>query len=126
MSARLRPRHRLRTRAAFDRVFRRGARLEGRLFVAVAAWNGGEEDRLGLAVSRRIGGAVERNRARRLLRESFRRQEPVPGAGVDVVVLPKAEILACTQSEVERELRDRLRRLRRKADPSRAASAGSR
>jgi len=70
---RFRPRQRLRTGADFDAVFKRGARLDGRLFLLVAAPNGRAFDRLGLAVSRRIGGAVERNRARRLLREMMRR-----------------------------------------------------
>ena len=40
MSARFRASQRLRTRAQFDRVFRRGARLDGRLFTLLVAANG--------------------------------------------------------------------------------------
>jgi ribonuclease P protein component len=89
-------------------VLRKGVRLDGPLFTLVAMESGLPQGRLGLAASRRLGGAVARNRAKRLLRESFRRQKP---AGTDLVLIPKREILEHTQAEVEREYRDRLRRL---------------
>jgi ribonuclease P protein component len=121
MLARLRPRQRLRTGAEFESVFKRGARLEGRLFLVIATPNCLPYDRLGLAVSRRVGGAIERNRARRLLRESFRRLEPPLGPGVDLVVVARAELVGRGQAEVERELRERYRRIRR---PAAVAGAG--
>ena len=115
MPERFRPRERLRTGAAFDRVFKRGARHPGRLFLLVAAPNGFAYDRLGLAVSRRVGGAVERNRARRLLRETFRRVERAGGPGADLVVVAHAEIVGRGQAEVDREFQERVRRIRRSA-----------
>ena len=117
------PRRRLRTGAEFDAVFRRGTRLEGRLFLLVAAPNRLHYDRLGLAVSCRVGGSVERNRARRLLREGFRRL--APGPGVDLVVVARPEIVGCGQVEVDRELRERVLRIRgraRAAGPSPSAA----
>jgi ribonuclease P protein component len=123
---RLRPRQRLRTGAEFDAVFKGGRRLEGRLFLLVAAPNGRPFDRLGLAVSRRVGGAVERNRARRLLRESFRRLDIPPGAGVDLVVVARAELAGSGQSEVDLELRERVRRLRRTPGPGGAPASRAR
>jgi ribonuclease P protein component len=114
---RFRPRQRLRTGAEFDAVFKRGARLDGRMFLLVAAPNGRGFDRLGLAVSRRVGGAVERNRARRLLRESFRRVERAP-AGLDLVVVARPPLARQGQAEVDRELRERLLRIRRRAVPA--------
>lgn len=115
MSASFRPSQRLRTRAQFDRVFRRGARLDGRVFTLLVAVNGRTLDRLGLAVSRRVGGAVVRNRARRLLRESFRRLVPEGRPALDLVVLAKPEIATLTLAEIDRELRARLRRVPRSA-----------
>jgi len=115
MSARFRATQRLRTRAQFDRVFRRGARLDGRLFTLIVAANGAERDRLGLAVSRKVGRAVVRNRARRLLRESFRHLEPSPRPALDLVVLAKPEIAGRSLAEVDRELNARLRRVPRAA-----------
>ena len=112
---RFRARERLRTGGEFDAVFKRGTRLEGRLFLLVAAPNRRRYDRLGLAVSRRVGGAVQRNRARRLVREGFRRLAPRAGPGVDLVVVARAEIVGCGQAEVDRELRERVLRIKRRA-----------
>ena len=126
MRSRYGPRRRLRTAAEFDAVFKRGARLPGRLFLLVVAQNRVRFDRLGLAASRRIGGAVARNRARRLLRESFRRLPATAGAGVDVVVVVHKELVACGQAEVDRELRERLRRFSRAPGPSGAPAASAR
>ncbi len=106
-----RPRQRLRTSAEFDRVFRRGVRLDGALFLLVAAPNDREHDRLGLAVSRRVGGAVTRNRVRRLLRESFRRLERGARASADLVIVGKPGLAGSGLEEVSRELGARLRRL---------------
>jgi ribonuclease P protein component len=112
---RFRPRQRLRTGADFDAAFKRGARLDGRLFLLVAAPNGRAFDRLGLAVSRRVGGAVARNRARRLLREGFRRLDRAGSPGLDLVVVARAPLARGGQAEVDRELRERLQSIQRRA-----------
>ena len=119
---RFRRRQRLRTGREFDAAFKGGARAEGRLFLLVAARNGRPFDRLGLAVSRRVGGSVERNRVRRLLRESFRRLERPPGPGVDLVVVARAALVGLGQAEVDREFRERVRRVVRPAGMAGAAS----
>jgi ribonuclease P protein component len=113
---------RLRNGAEFRRVFEKGVRLPGPLFLLVAAENRHGHDRLGLTVSRKVGGAVLRNRARRLMREGFRRRLGRPaGRGFDLVLLAAKALTERSQGEVDRELADRLRRLERKIQERRRA-----
>ncbi len=87
-------RGRLSRSADFDRVFRQGRSHAGRDLVLYVFPRGDDDDaapRLGLSVSRRqIGGAVERNRVKRVLREAFARESVRLPAGTDAVVIARA------------------------------------
>lgn len=109
----LRPAERLTKSADYAKVLRRGVRVDGRLFNLAAAPNQKPHHRLGLTVSRRVGGAVERNRAKRLLRDAFRRRGRRTAATIhcDLVVLAKREIVDSRQADVDRELQRSLERL---------------
>lgn len=120
-AGRLRAADRLRRAADFRRVFRDGVRAEGRLLSLVAAPGRTSRARLGLAASRRLGGAVARNRAKRLVRESFRRE--TRDWALDVVAVPKTHILEAGQGAVAAEYRRLLGRLRRRLEPSGRESA---
>jgi ribonuclease P protein component len=113
----LRPADRLRRAVEFQQVFRSGLRAEGRFMALVVAPGDAGRARLGLAASRRIGGAVQRNRAKRRLRECFRTQARL--AALDVVALPKGGLNAAAPEDVRTEYRRLLEQLRRRLQSGR-------
>jgi ribonuclease P protein component len=90
---------RLLRHADFDRVYKQGRRhfsasmtvfyLERKL--PESAWV--SRFRVGFTVGRALGGAVQRNRMKRRLREAVRLTRPVPGPCADVVINPKKVVL---------------------------------
>lgn len=70
----------LRSSGDFRRIYACGRRYEGSLMIAFVYPNGLQHHRLGITASRKaIGNAVERNRSKRLLRETFRLNEVALG-----------------------------------------------
>ena len=91
--ARLPRAERLRSRAEFDRLFRRGGRVEGPAFVLLWMREPGPRA-VGFAVGRRLGGSVVRNRARRRLREAYRRQRGLlPPEGIRLCFIARQSAL---------------------------------
>ena len=90
-------RRRLSRSAEFDRVFREGRSHASRYLVLHAFPRpdaGEEEPRLGVSVGRKVGGAVERNRVRRRLREMVRLTAALPEqAGHDYVLIGRRAAL---------------------------------
>ncbi len=61
-------------------------------------------NRLGITVSVKLGGAVVRNRARRRIKEAYRRSEHLFCPGADIVIVARHGILDAEFSRIEREL----------------------
>lgn len=113
MNQRFPRRERLSRKRDFDRVFREGSVLRLREISVRALPNGLPDSRLGVSVGRRHGGAVRRNRIKRLLREAYRLNRHVLRVSCDIVIVPRREWRDLTLGAVEPTFRKALESIAR-------------
>jgi ribonuclease P protein component len=102
---------RVRRRGEFQRVFNLSLRAKGRYLTVLVAPNEAGTTRLGIVASRKLGDAVRRNRAKRLIRQIFRQTPSLPvRPGIDVVVIPRRELFDAAYSSLESDFRRTLER----------------
>ena len=125
LSAGLRLNERIRRRTEFKQVYEKGTRVHGRYSTIFVLPNNQGVGRLGIAATKKLGGAVQRNRAKRLIRDIFRRNKIA--SGFDVVVVPRRELLQASLSAIEAEYRSTLeRRLRQRREAFAPSTPGAR
>ena len=113
------PRYRVRRAGDFQRAYRVRRTAGDGLILVFGHPNGLPHPRLGLSVSRRIGGAVTRNRWKRLLREAFRKTIARLPKGMDLIVVPRANVEPTLKSLMDSlpRLADRIARKRSQDNP---------
>jgi len=85
------PAYRVRRGGDFQRAYRRRCSAADERIVVYGHPNGLPHPRLGVSASRKLGGAVVRNRWKRLLREAFRLSRRQLPQGIDLIVIPRGD-----------------------------------
>ncbi|MFH0879046.1 MAG: ribonuclease P protein component, partial [Lentisphaerota bacterium] len=96
--------------ADFMEAYAQGRRGIGRYMVMWLRNGEGASLRLGVVASKKVGGAVQRTRAKRLLREAYRRNRAAFSGPVDVVLVARREILQASWPNLVAELKDLARK----------------
>lgn len=107
----------LRKNEEFVRLYKRAQYAAHPLAVVYTRKNRLQTNRLGITASKKIGNAVRRNRARRVLREAYRRIETQLPAGWDIVVVARSKTADAKSTELEPVLLDLVARAKRGANP---------
>jgi len=101
--------HRVRKRRDFERAYEEGKKVVTPEFALFMFPNGTSISRLGITTTRRLGKAVIRNRARRLVREAYRTNQQNVPSGYDMVVVVRAPLLKRNARELATILIDAAR-----------------
>lgn len=99
---------RLRKNEEFRRVFKLGKAFVGDKIVVYISENGLSHNRVGITVSRKLGGAVERNQLKRIVREAWRACEGEFRKGFDLVLVPRMKAKTASFLEISKELQQLL------------------
>lgn len=105
-------RERLTRKQEFLRAYQEGTKRVGRAFVCYLVRGDGQGSKLGCVVSRKVGGAVVRNRVKRYIREVYRTHRSSLESGVQVVIVARPESATLDYRQCE----ESIRRLFRKGD----------
>ena len=97
---------RLRCRKDFQNLYDRGDAIRGRMMVLIFMPNGRGSTRCGFVASSRVGGAVARNRSKRVLREAYRQlRAEVDLSGIDLILIARPKCKEAKINRVVQELR---------------------
>jgi len=94
----------LRYKRDFDRLYKRGRPAGEKYVVVFHVSNGLGYSRKAFLASKKVGGAVARNRARRLMKEGFRKIESEILTGRDILFIARREIADAGLREVEQSM----------------------
>ena len=100
----------LRRKADFDALGRHGTARSSRLLVLRSLRTGRPETRVGLSTPRALGGAVQRNRVRRRLRELIRERHETIGQGWDLLLIARPEAATASHEDLRAALGSLLER----------------
>ena len=94
----------------FSKVYSKGKSVGDRYVVVFYKKNGLDHNRIAFLASKKVGNAVARNRARRLMKESVRTMEPIKSIGYDIIFIARNTINGKKCVDVQKSIKNALRR----------------
>lgn len=91
----------------FTRLFSKGKFVSCRFCTLYFKANGSRSNRLGISTSKKIGCAVLRNRARRVIRQAYRENEEYLPTGFDIIIAAREGATQCKSGDISFFLRNR-------------------
>lgn len=103
----------------FVRLYQRGKKLASPYMVIYLRKTRRKYNRLGITVGKKVGCAVKRNRARRIIRQAYRETEHLFPVGMDIVIVALPSIVGCSSVQLREYLSGSgLKRIRRLMQPA--------
>jgi ribonuclease P protein component len=103
MAESLAPRERIRKKKDFLILYKKGYRYKSKYFNLIGLSNALPYSRVGVVASRKVGNAVARNRAKRWMRELFRRNKDLLGYPVDLLIVASEAMKEATWTGLEEQ-----------------------
>lgn len=92
----------------FVALYKKGSYIVGRNCVVYFRRNGKKINRIGISTGKKIGCAVERSRARRVIRQAYRETEEIFPKGFDIVVTARADACKCKSYHISSFFRNKV------------------
>ena len=100
----------LRKKDDFDRIYKNGRSIGERYVVIFFQRNNLGYNRTAFLASKKVGNSVQRNRAKRLMKESFRLLQEEIKTGYDFIIIARKPILSCKMENVKESMRGALKK----------------
>ncbi|MEG1686275.1 MAG: ribonuclease P protein component [Angelakisella sp.] len=95
----------------FLRLYKRGKSLVHPVLVTYLQKNRQGVTRVGITASKKVGGAVQRNRAKRLIRAAWRENGALVPPGYDIVFVARTRTVGCRMRQVSKAMAEQLKKL---------------
>jgi ribonuclease P protein component len=99
----LAPRERIRKKKDFLILYKKGSRYKSKYFSLIYSCSALPYSRVGVVASRKVGGAVVRNKVKRRMRELFRRDKDLLGSPVDLLIVARPEMPGAKWADLREE-----------------------
>ena len=98
----------IKTNKDYMRIYKKGRFSANKMISVYFVPNKSPYNRIGITTSKKIGNAVQRNRARRIIRAAYRNTEKLFPIGFDIIFVARPDIISVKSTNIEKFIRHRV------------------